>query len=132
MISCRPDSGRGAVFDRPIQRSCRIADTPTNSGVRLKGFFEKLPPRRQTAKGTLAVEAVKESTDVQFYFTTPYHSWEPGSNENFNGLLRQYLPKRTSQAGITQSDCDRIARKLNTRPRKRLGYRIPEECFHRF
>jgi IS30 family transposase len=44
-------------------------------------------------------------------------------------LLRQYLPKRTSQAGITQRDCDRIAKKLNTRPRKRLGYRTPEECF---
>ena len=51
------------------------------------------------------------------------------SNENFNGLLRQYLPKRTSQAGVTQRDCDRIAKKLNTRPRKRLAYRTPEECF---
>ncbi len=52
-----------------------------------------------------------------------------GSNENFNGLLRQYLPKRVSQAGIAQRDCDAIAKELNTRPRKRLGYRTPEECF---
>jgi IS30 family transposase len=74
-------------------------------------------------------EAIERATGVKFYFATPYHSWERGSNENFNGLLRQYLPKRTSQAGITQRDCDRIAKKLNTRPRKRLGYRTPEECF---
>lgn len=74
-------------------------------------------------------ESIERATGVEFYFATPYHSWERGSNENFNGLLRQYLPKRTSQAGITQRDCDRIAKKLNTRPRKRLGYRTPEECF---
>ena len=75
-------------------------------------------------------KAVEETTDVKFYVATPYHSWERGSNENFNGLLRQYLPKRTSQAGVTQSDCDRIARKPNSRPRKRLGYRTPGECWH--
>ena len=59
----------------------------------------------------------------------PIHSWERGSNENFNGLLRQYIPKGMSQAELTQRDCDKIAKKLNTRPRKRLGYRTPEECF---
>ncbi len=74
--------------------------------------------------------AVEKVTGVTFYFATPYHSWERGSNENFNGLLRQYLPKRASQAGITQRHCDAMARALNTRPRKRLGYRTPEECFY--
>ena len=73
--------------------------------------------------------SVEEAMGVKFYFATPYHSWERGSNENFNGLLRQYVPKRASQARITQRDCDAIAKKLNTRPRKRLGYRTPEECF---
>jgi IS30 family transposase len=74
-------------------------------------------------------ESVEEATGVTFYFATPYHSWERGSNENFNGLLRQYLPKRKSQAHITQRNCDAIAKKLNTRPRKRLGYKTPEEVF---
>ncbi len=46
-----------------------------------------------------------------------------------NGLLREYIPKRTSQKGLTQAHCDKIAKALNTRPRKRLGYRTPEECF---
>ena len=72
---------------------------------------------------------VEAATGTRFYFATPHHSWERGTNENTNGLLRQYLPKRTSMKHVTQADCDAIARKLNTRPRKRLGYRTPEECY---
>jgi len=75
-------------------------------------------------------ESVERSIPVKFYFATPYHSWERGTNENLNGLLRQYLPKRSSLQGLTQRQCDAIARQLNTRPRKRLGYRTPEECFY--
>ena len=73
--------------------------------------------------------AIEAATRTRFYFATPYHSWERGTVENTNGLIRQYLPKRTSMAGITQRDCTRIARKLNQRPRKRLGFRTPEECY---
>jgi len=72
---------------------------------------------------------IEAATGVEFYFATPHHSWERGTNENTNGLIRQYLPKRTSQARVTQEDCDRIAAKLNARPRKRLGYKTPEECY---
>jgi len=72
---------------------------------------------------------IEDATNAVFYFATPHHSWERGTNENTNGLLRQYLPKRTSMAQVTQADCDAIAAKLNTRPRKRLGYRTPEECY---
>lgn len=72
---------------------------------------------------------VEAATGTLFYFATPHHSWERGTNENTNGLLRQYLPKRQSMAHVTQADCDAIARMLNTRPRKRLGYRTPEECY---
>ncbi len=74
-------------------------------------------------------EAIEEATGVEVYFATPYHSWERGTNENTNGLIRQYLPKRKSMARVTQRDCDWIAEQLNTRPRKRLGYRTPEECY---
>lgn len=72
--------------------------------------------------------AIENATGASFYFAAPYHSWERGTSENTNGLIRQYLPKRMSMAHVTQRDCSRIARKLNTRPRKRLGYRTPEEC----
>ena len=73
--------------------------------------------------------AIEAETGSKFYFAAPYHSWERGTSENTNGLIRQYLPKRTSMAHITQHACNRIAHKLNNRPRKRLGYRTPEECY---
>lgn len=65
-----------------------------------------------------------------FYFARPYHSCERGSNENADGLIRQYLPKGKSMAGLTQHRCNAIARKLNTKPRKRLGFRSPLERYH--
>ena len=74
-------------------------------------------------------EAIEAATRSKFFFAAPYHSWERGTSENTNGLIRQYLPKRKSMAHITQRHCSRIAQKLNTRPRKRLGYRTPEECY---
>src|SRR5215203_2769912 len=73
---------------------------------------------------------VERLTGAAFYFARPYHSWERGSNENADGLLRQYLPKGESMAGLSQPQCDAIARRLNTRPRKRLGFRTPLECFN--
>jgi len=72
---------------------------------------------------------IEEKTGVKFYFATPYHSWERGTNENTNGLIRQYLPKRTSMARVSQRDCDRIAKKINTRPRKRYDFRTPKGLF---
>ena len=75
--------------------------------------------------------AIEQATPARFYFATPHHAWERGTNENTNGLIRQYLPKRHSMAPLTQQDCDRIAATLNRRPRKRLGYRTPEECYAR-
>lgn len=72
---------------------------------------------------------LERATGTRFYFATPHHAWERGTNENTNGLIRQYLPKRQSMAHLTQHDCHRIATKLNHRPRKRLGYRTPEECY---
>lgn len=77
-----------------------------------------------------AYDEIEQATGVTFYFATPHHSWERGSNENANGLIRQYIPKRTSMRRLTQQQCSAIAHKLNTRPRKRLGYKTPEECFY--
>lgn len=71
---------------------------------------------------------LEKSIGTRIYFATPYHSWERGTNENTNGLIRQYVPKRSNMRKLTQSQCDEIARDLNTRPRKTLGYRTPERC----
>lgn len=73
---------------------------------------------------------IEAHTNVRFYFATPHHSWERGSNENTNGLIRQYLPKGQSMKKLTQQQCDAIAHSLNTRPRKRLNFKTPEECFY--
>jgi IS30 family transposase len=75
-------------------------------------------------------QRIEERTQAVFYFARPYHSWERGSNENANGLIRQYLPKGTSMAGLSQQHCNSIARKLNQRPRKRLGFKTPLECYY--
>ena len=75
-------------------------------------------------------ERIERRTGAVFYFARPYHSWERGSNENANGLIRQYLPKGASMAGLSQHQCNAIARKLNTRPRKRLSFRTPLECYN--
>ncbi len=74
-------------------------------------------------------KAVEKATQTPFYFADPYHSWQRGSNENINGLIRQYLPKGQSMQGLTQVECNRIAHQLNNRPRKRYGYRTPAELF---
>lgn len=67
---------------------------------------------------------------TRVYFATPHHAWERGTNENTNGLIRQYLPKGTNLGGITQRQCDRIAEQLNNRPRLRLGFRTPNEVYY--
>lgn len=75
-------------------------------------------------------EELERQFKVKFYFARPYHSWERGSNENFNGLLRQYLPKGCCMKGITQTDCDEIALKLNNRPRKRYDFQTPHQRYY--
>ena len=75
-------------------------------------------------------QCIEARTKALFYFARPYHSWERGTNENANGLIRQYLPKRTSMAALSQQQCNSIAQKLNQRPRKRHGFKTPLECYY--
>ena len=92
------------------------------------GFFDTITSDNGTEFH--AYKEVEDATGVTYYFATPYHSWERGTNENTNGLIRQYLPKGYSMAHLTQQDCNWIANELNTRPRKRHGFKTPREMLH--
>ena len=74
-------------------------------------------------------ELIAEELDCDTYFAKPYHSWERGQNENANGLLRQYFPKAMELVNISHKRVLEAVHKLNSRPRKCLGYRTPCEAF---
>lgn len=70
---------------------------------------------------------IEQATGVQCFFANPYHSWERGTNENTNGLIREYFPKKTDFGMIADEDIAKVESLLNSRPRKRLGYMTPLE-----
>jgi len=74
-------------------------------------------------------ESISANTNMSIFFADPYSSWQRGSNENSNGLLRGFLPKRSNIDSLSQEDLDDIAEELNERPRKRLGYYTPNEVY---
>ncbi len=114
-------------------------DSLLSSEVKLKSVerFKRLPKdKRRTAtydndSRFAEYELVEKSVNIDIYFANPYHYWERGTNENTNGLLRQFFPKKSSLKDITQKDVSRVARLLNNRPRKRLSYFTPTEVFEK-
>jgi IS30 family transposase len=74
-------------------------------------------------------QQVAQKLEIDYYFAKPYHSWERGANENLNGLVRQYFPKKMNFENITQNQVDRVVNILNNRPRKRFNFKSPSEVF---
>jgi len=98
--------------------------------------FNQLPKRKRHTitydNGTEFTfhEFIERGTNAIIYFAHPYSAWERGTNENTNGLLRQFLPRSASFQMITQHHVDHAAKMLNSRPRKRLNYLTPAEVFY--
>lgn len=116
-----------------------LAKVPNKSADLVGRAIEaKLKPLNSRVK-TLTVDNGKEFADHQAidqalgiltYFADPYCSWQRGSNENFNGLLRQYFPKKRRMETVTEEELTMMENRLNHRPRKRLGFKTLLEVFH--
>ena len=78
-----------------------------------------------------AHQSIAEALNIDFYFAKPYASWQRGSNENLNGLIRQYIPKKTDFDTITDHDIEKIVIDLNNRPRKRFKFESPLNMFNK-
>ena len=76
-------------------------------------------------------EMIAKSIGTKVYFADPYSSWQKGAIENVNGLIRQYIPKNTSFSNISQQQITKIMQKINTRPREKLNFSTPNECFYK-
>ncbi|SQC35909.1 Transposase and inactivated derivatives, IS30 family [Kluyvera cryocrescens] len=99
--------------------------------------FLSLPPElRQSLTWDRGMELARHleftgSTGVKVYFCDPQSPWQRGTNENTNGLIRQYFPKKTCLAQYTQHELDKVATQLNNRPRKTLKFKTPKEIIER-
>lgn len=111
-----------------------IKDFSGNETLRVQQqIFDCLPTE---AKKSTTVDNGREFTShkqlgLSVFFCDPYSSWQKATNENTNGLIRRYLPKKTDFRRITQQDLDDIVEELNNRPRKCLGYHTPQEAFNK-
>ena len=136
--------GRSAYVATCVDRASRYtvarklrAPTAQAMNAALHDAMRRLP---KELRRTLTVDNGREFTwherlgqllTLQVYFAHPYHAWERGTNENLNGLLRQYLPKGMDITQLTNWELESYIRQLNERPRKCLNYRTPAEVFWR-
>jgi IS30 family transposase len=134
-------SHKGAVVtmvERKSGYAVMAKVTNKTSALVSSAIVDKLQPLAARVK-TLTFDNGKEFAghahiDQQLqstaYFARPFASWERGSNENLNGLLRQYVPKKRAMSTVSDEEIRMIQNRLNNRPRKRLGFKTPAEVFH--
>ena len=85
---------------------------------------------RDRGSENLGYQELEQNLNIRCFFAHAYHSWERGSNENVNGLIRRFFPKKTDFRTVTDEEIQRVEHLLNTRPRKRLGWKTPYEVFY--
>lgn len=114
----------------------RTDATAQSFRIQTKIAFKKIPKKKRftftfdNGSETAEHELIERDTGATVYFAHPYCSHERGTNENTNGLLREFFPKKTPFANVTQKELNQVVKLLNDRPRKRLGYRTPAQVFN--
>ena len=119
MLFALPDGHRAELVRNAMAKKIRSLPTELRRSI----TWDQGPEMSQHAKFTI-------DTGIQIYFCDPKSPWQRGSNENTNGLLRQYLPKTTDLSTVTQTELNAIARSLNGRPRQTLGWMSPSQAFN--
>ena len=109
------------AFSASVQSACDASLLPIAHKIETITY--------ETARSSPAHAKIAATLEAQIYFAKPYHSWERGLNEHTNGLLRQYFPKGSDFSTLTPAEVQRVKDKLNSRPRKALGYKTPSEVF---
>lgn len=133
----------GAVIASMVERKSRytvlaLSQNKTTAAV-IDGINSQMQPFTElvstitldNGKEFSRHDCLSEQLKAKVYFARPYHSWERGLNENTNGLVRQYCPKRIPFDSMSKNDLQRIENKLNSRPRKCLGYKTPVEVLRK-
>ena len=134
----RNGSAVGTLVERTTRLVILAKMTGTDATSAREGFTKKLRRVPALLRKTLTYDRGKEMAEherlaqrlaIQIFFADPYSPWQRGTNENTNGLLRQYLPKGTDLSRYTQRELNAIAHRLNTRPRKCLDFATPLEVY---
>jgi IS30 family transposase len=138
MKGARNGSAVGSLVERTTRLVILARLDGTDAVSAREGFTRKLKHVPAPLRKTLTYDRGKEMAEheclaqrlaIQVFFADPHSPWQRGTNENTNGLLRQYLPKGTDLSGYTQRTLNTIAHRLNTRPRKCLNWATPLEVF---
>jgi len=134
----RNGSAVGTLVERTSRLVLLARMEGTDATSAREGFTKKLRHVPALLRKTLTYDRGKEMAEherlaqrlaIRIFFADPYSPWQRGTNENTNGLLRQYLPKGTNLSGYTQRELNAIAHRLNTRPRKCLDFATPLEVY---
>jgi len=116
----------GRVYDHTMAETNRVV---TKRLSQIPHPYRKTLTRDR-GKENLGYKELEETLNINCYFADPYQSWKRGSNENLNGLIRRYFPKKTNFATLSDEDIHLVEHLLNSRPRKRLGWKTPYEVFN--
>lgn len=136
VIGVKHSSAIGTLVERKARYICIVKLKNRSSATVRKGFtkeFNRLDPLfKKTMTYDNGIEMAQHKlltlkTGIQVYFAHPYSSWERGTNENTNGLIRRYFPKGTNFNDIAEEQLKTVKEKLNNRPRKVLGFKTPHE-----